>query len=88
MLFHPLHPNSPRESSSTSAVWVWDGSWWPATVTRALVHRGERVLIVRFERDSQLLRDRIVCSLATRISAAPTSHASQLAYAISQRHQT
>jgi len=45
----PAAPQQPTRIESTSAVWVWDGSWWPATVTRALVHRGERVLIVRFE---------------------------------------
>jgi len=32
-----------------AAVWVWDGTWWPATVTNATVDRGERLLIVRFE---------------------------------------
>jgi hypothetical protein len=32
-----------------TAVWVWDGSWWPAMVTRTLVDCGERLLIVRFE---------------------------------------
>ena len=39
----------PKHIEPVSAVWVWDGSWWPATVTRALFHRGERLLIVRLE---------------------------------------
>jgi hypothetical protein len=39
----------PKHIEPVTAVWVWDGSWWPATVTRALFHRGERLLIVRLE---------------------------------------
>jgi hypothetical protein len=39
----------PKHIEPATAVWVWDGSWWPATVTRALFHRGERLLIVRLE---------------------------------------
>ena len=42
-------PQQPKYTEHGMAVWVWDGSWWPATVTRALVHRGELLLIVRFE---------------------------------------
>ena len=45
----PAPPQRPGQIEPATAVWVWDGSWWPATVTRALVHHGERLLIVRFE---------------------------------------
>lgn len=38
-----------KQIEPAAAVWVWDGSWWPAVVTCALVDRGERLLIVRFE---------------------------------------
>jgi hypothetical protein len=45
----PSAPRPPKHIEPAAAVWVWDGSWWPATVTHALFHRGERLLIVRFE---------------------------------------
>jgi hypothetical protein len=38
-----------KQIERAATVWVWDGSWWPAVVTNALVDRGERLLIVRFE---------------------------------------
>jgi hypothetical protein len=46
---HPAALQRPQQIEPATAVWVWDGSWWPAMVTRALVHCGERLLIVRFE---------------------------------------
>src|SRR5258706_5517490 len=45
----PTALQRPKQIEPATAVWVWDGSWWPATVTRALVQCGERLLIVRFE---------------------------------------
>jgi hypothetical protein len=45
----PAAQQRPEQIEPATAVWVWDGSWWPAMVTRSLVHRGERLLIVRFE---------------------------------------
>ena len=44
-----MQASRPKQIEPIAAVWVWDGSWWPAIVTRALVDRGERLLIVRFE---------------------------------------
>jgi hypothetical protein len=38
-----------KQIELATAVWVWDGSWWPAMVTRTLLDCGERLLIVRFE---------------------------------------
>jgi len=74
-----------------TAVWVWDGSWWPATVTRALVHRGERLLIVRFEHG--LTAPARPASLEPRnpdLGGADKpcpAIARQPAYAISERHK-
>lgn len=44
-----MEPSRPKQLEPTAAVWVWEGSWWPAVVTGALVDHGQRLLIVRFE---------------------------------------
>ena len=70
-----MQASRPKQIEPIAAVWVWDGSWWPAIVTRALVDRGERLLIVHSSTGSRLPHGRLAWSLATRISAAPTSPA-------------
>jgi hypothetical protein len=44
-----MQASRPKQIERAAAVWVWDGSWWPAMVTGALIVCGERLLIVRFE---------------------------------------
>jgi hypothetical protein len=37
------------EIGRETAVWVWDGRWWPAVVSNAIADRDEGFLLVRFE---------------------------------------
>jgi hypothetical protein len=48
-VLQPAALQRPKQIEPSTAVWIWDGSWWPAVVTRVLVNCGERLLIVRFE---------------------------------------
>jgi hypothetical protein len=44
-----MEGSRPKQIKRETAVWVWDGSWWPAVVIDGFIDRGERLLIVRFE---------------------------------------